>query len=124
MMDGRDGTSVYSRGMSVRSKVSQALSIKSRNNSIVMYGRKTSNRPKPGTVEEAGKDGAMKRIAVQLRQKQEYNRAEKLMLKAIHVKKQITGSEVSEDIAYLYNELAVTYHGNDDFKNAATCIKK
>ncbi len=46
------------------------------------------------------------------------------MLKAIHVKKQITGSEVSEDIAYLYNELAVTYHGNDDFKSAVTCIKK
>jgi len=37
------------------------------------------------------------------------------MIKAISVKKQIIGSEASEDIAYLYNELAVTYHGNDDF---------
>lgn len=46
------------------------------------------------------------------------------MLKAIQVKKQITGSEVSEDIAYLYNELAVTYHGNDDYENAVKCLKK
>ena len=46
------------------------------------------------------------------------------MLKAISVKKQIVGSEVSEDIAYLYNELAVTYHGNDDYEKACTCIKK
>lgn len=55
MMDGRDGGSVYSRGMSVRSKVSQALSIKSKNTSIVMYGRKASSKPKAGLVEEAGK---------------------------------------------------------------------
>ena len=66
----------------------------------------------------------MQRVAVQLRQKQEYGRAEKLMLKAISVKKQIVGSEVSEDIAYLYNELAVTYHGSDDYENASKCIKK
>jgi hypothetical protein len=46
------------------------------------------------------------------------------MIKAISVKKQIIGSEVSEDIAYLYNELAVTYHGNEDFENAAKCVKK
>lgn len=46
------------------------------------------------------------------------------MLKAIQVKKQIVGSEVSEDIAYLYNELAVTYHGNDDLESAAKCVKK
>lgn len=46
------------------------------------------------------------------------------MMKAISVKKQIVGSEVSEEIAYLYNELAVTYHGNDDLENAAKCIKK
>ena len=59
-----------------------------------------------------------------MRQKQEYGRAEKLMMKAISVKKQIVGSEISEDIAYLYNELAVTYHGNDDYENAAKCIKK
>ena len=61
---------------------------------------------------------------MQLRQKQEYGRAEKLMVKAIAVKKQLVGSEVSEDIAYLYNELAVTYHGNDDYENASKCIKK
>ena len=45
-------------------------------------------------------------------------------MKVIHVKKQIVGSEVSEDIAYLYNELGVTYHGNDDLENAAKCIRK
>lgn len=66
----------------------------------------------------------MQRVAVQLRQKQEYGRAEKLMIRAISVKKQIVGSEVSEEIAYLYNELAVTYHGNDDLENAAKCVKK
>ena len=54
----------------------------------------------------------MERIAVQLRAKQEYGRAEKLMLKAIQVKKRITGSESHEEIAYLYNELAVTYYSN------------
>ena len=46
------------------------------------------------------------------------------MLKAIAVKKQILGNEVSADIAYLYKELAVTYHGNDDLENASKCIKK
>ena len=40
------------------------------------------------------------------------------------MKKQIIGSEISEDIAYLYNELAVTYQGNEDLENAAKCIKK
>jgi len=38
LMDGRDGTSVYSRGMSIRSKLSKALSIKSRGTSLVKYG--------------------------------------------------------------------------------------
>ena len=66
----------------------------------------------------------MQRVAVQLRQKQEYNRAEKLLHKAISVKKQLIGSEVSEDIAYLYNELAVTYHANEDLENASKCIRK
>lgn len=46
------------------------------------------------------------------------------MLKAIGVRKNIVGSEVSEDIAYLYNELAVTYYGNDDVENAAKCVRK
>ena len=46
------------------------------------------------------------------------------MQKAIQVKRQILGSEISEDIAYLYNELAVTYQGNDDLENASKCVKK
>ena len=46
------------------------------------------------------------------------------MQKAIQVKRQILGSELSEDIAYLYNELAVTYQGNDDLLNASKCVKK
>ena len=46
------------------------------------------------------------------------------MLKAIHVKKQILKTEVSEDIAYLYNELAITYQGHDDLLNATKCVKK
>lgn len=46
------------------------------------------------------------------------------MLKAIQVKKQIIGSEVSEDIAYLYNELSVTYHGNEDYENSVKCLRK
>jgi len=48
MMDGRDGGSVYSRGMSIRSKLSKALSIKSKGTSLVMYGnrRNTSGVPK------------------------------------------------------------------------------
>ena len=46
------------------------------------------------------------------------------MLKAIHVKKQILGSEISEEISYLYKELSMTYYANDDFENAAKCTKK
>ena len=47
------------------------------------------------------------------------------MLKAIQVKKQLNGgSEASDEIAYLYNELAVTYHSNDDFESAVKCVKK
>ena len=39
-LDGRDGTnSVYSRGMSIHSKLSKALSIKSKGTSIVNYGK-------------------------------------------------------------------------------------
>lgn len=38
-MDGRDGQSVYSRGMSIRSKISKALSIRSKGTSIVNYGK-------------------------------------------------------------------------------------
>lgn len=41
-MDGRDGQSVYSRGMSIKSKLSKALSIKSKGTSIVRYGRKNT----------------------------------------------------------------------------------
>jgi len=40
MMDGRDGsTSVYSRGMSIHSKISKALSIRSKGTSLVNYGK-------------------------------------------------------------------------------------
>lgn len=41
-MDGREGGSVYSRGMSIRSKLSKAISIKSKGTSLVMYGRKNT----------------------------------------------------------------------------------
>ena len=44
LMDGRDGGSVYSRGMSIKSKLSKALSIRSKGTSMVMYGRRTSQR--------------------------------------------------------------------------------
>ena len=111
-MDGRDGQSQMSRGMSIRSKLSKALSIKSKATSLVMYGRRDSAQTSGGAaVAQAANSnaGAMQRIAVQLRQKQECNRAEKLLMKAIGVKKRIKGSEVDEDIAYLYSELAVTY---------------
>ena len=47
-----------------------------------------------------------------------------MMLRAIQVKKQILKTEVNEDIAYLYNELAVTYQGHDDLENATKCVKK
>ena len=46
------------------------------------------------------------------------------MIKAIEVKKHILGSEISEEISYLYNELAMTYYANDDFENASKCTKK
>ena len=122
LMDGRDGGSTYSRGMSIRSGLSRALSIKSRGTSMVRY---SSNNLTTNNQEGlADKAGAMQRIAVQLLQKQEYGRAEKLMLKAISVKKRMLGSEISEDIAYLYNELGVTYHGNSDLENASKCLKK
>ena len=34
------------------------------------------------------------------------------------------GSEVNSDIAYLYSELAVTYHSADNTQKAITCVKK
>ena len=46
------------------------------------------------------------------------------MIKAIQVKKQLTGTEASDDIAYLYNELAMTYYFMEDLENAVTCVKK
>ena len=67
----------------------------------------------------------MQSFAIILRQKQEYSRAEKLLMKAIEVKREINkGSEVNSDIAYLYSELAVTYHSGDDTPKAITCVKK
>ena len=56
----------------------------------------------------------MERVAVKLRAKQEYSRAERLLLKAIQVKKKILNTEINEQVAYLYNELAVTYYSSDD----------
>ena len=46
------------------------------------------------------------------------------MLRAIHAKKAILKTEANEDIAYLYNELAITYQGHDDLENATKCVKK
>ena len=40
------------------------------------------------------------------------------MQTAIKVKKQILGTEVNADIAYMYNELAVTYENSDDLPKA------
>ena len=53
----------------------------------------------------------MQNFAINLRQKHEYTRAKKLLKKAIEVKKDLNkGSEVHAEIAYMYSELAVTYH--------------
>ena len=62
LMDGRDGGSTYSRGMSIRSGLSRALSIKSKGTSLVQYSRKDqTNNNQEGLAEKAG---AMQRIAV------------------------------------------------------------
>ena len=104
--------------MSLSSSISRALSIKTRTASVISYANKG------GKGAEPGKSEAMQRVAVTLRQKQEYTRAERLMLRAIHVKKAILKTEVNEDIAYLYNELAITYQGHDALENATKCVKK
>jgi Tfp pilus assembly protein PilF len=53
----------------------------------------------------------MQNFAINLRQKHEYTRAKQLLKKAIEVKKDLNkGSEVHAEIAYMYSELAVTYH--------------
>ena len=53
----------------------------------------------------------MQNFAINLRQKHEYTRAKQLLQKAIEVKKDLNkGSEVHAEIAYMYSELAVTYH--------------
>ena len=70
---------------------------------------KKGEKGKKGKDTGAGKSEAMQRVAVTLRQKAEFSRAEKLMLRAIQAKKAILKTEASEDIAYLYNELAITY---------------
>jgi hypothetical protein len=52
----------------------------------------------------------LQKIAVSLREKTQYKRAEQLLIKAINLKKPLNkGSEVHLDIAYLYSELALTY---------------
>jgi len=59
-MDGRDGQSVYSRGMSITSKLSKALSIKSKGTSLVMYGQRRSTRLKAdgGAADQAKQEKA------------------------------------------------------------------
>ena len=67
----------------------------------------------------------LQRFAVTLRDKDEYHRAEKLLSKAIQVKKSINkGSEKNEDIAYLYKELAVTLQSAGEITKAMTCVRK
>jgi hypothetical protein len=67
----------------------------------------------------------MQSFAINLRQKHEYSRAKQLLQKAIEVKKDLNkGSEVHADIAYLYSELAVTYHSAENSEKAITCVKK
>ena len=114
-LDGRDGNTTR---MSLTSSLSRALSIKTRTASVVTYGGQKKGKG------ETGKSEAMQRVAVTLRQKQEYARAERLMLRASHAKKTILKTEANEDIAYLYNELAITYQGHDDLENATKCVKK
>ena len=46
-------------------------------------------------------------------------------MKAIQVKRSLNGgSEVHQDIAYLYNELSITYQSTGNTAKAITCIKK
>ena len=60
----------------------------------------------------------MQRFAVTLRLKQ-------LLLKAISVKKALNkGSDFNSDIAYLYNELGVTYYSADEIEKGMTCVRK
>ena len=68
-MDGRDGSSVYSRGMSIRSGLSRALSIKSKGTSLVQYGQRRMSSAAGSESAQAKHDkaGAMQRVAVQLR---------------------------------------------------------
>lgn len=40
------------------------------------------------------------------------------------MQRQILGTEVNADIAYMYNELAVTYENGENIDKAITCIKK
>lgn len=67
--------------MSINSKVSRNLSMKSRNTVLVIHRKSTKRGVDP--TAKVGDNLAMERIAVTLRQKQEYQRAEKLLLKAI-----------------------------------------
>jgi len=67
----------------------------------------------------------LQRIAISLRQKNEYFRAKQLLKKAIEVKRSLNkGSEVNIEIAYLYSELAVTYHSAENTEKAIACLKK
>ena len=119
-LDGRDELS--SAGTSINSRLSRKLSIKTKTSTSIAI-RNKSIAGKDGAKNQ--KDaGAIQRVAVTLRARQEFNMAEKLMLQAIKVKKGILGTEVNADIAYMYSELAVTYENSEDLKNAISCIKK
>lgn len=119
-LDGRD--ELASTGTSINSRLSRKLSIKTKTSTSIAI-RNKSFAGKDGAKNQ--KDaGAIQRVAVTLRARQEFNMAEKLMLQAIKVKKGILGTEVNADIAYMYSELAVTYENSEDLKNAISCIKK
>ena len=75
-LDGR-GDANSSTRLSIKSGLSRTLSIKSRSTTMMMMRRGTQN-----TTKSKGGE-AMQRVAVTLRQKQEYSRAEALLSKAI-----------------------------------------
>lgn len=110
---------------SIKSRMSRGLSIRSRTNISVAYSRKTTQKTNLGASKKFKQDpNQIQRVAVTLRQKQEFSMAERLMLQAIRVQKQILGTEANLDIAYMYSELAVTYESGEKFDRAINCIKR
>lgn len=118
-LDGRD--ELKNGGTSINSRLSRKLSIKTSTRTSISIRRTLT----AGKDDKKNKDaGAIQRVAVTMRARQEFNMAEKLMLQAIKVKKAILGTEVSADIAYMYSELAVTYENGEEVTKAISCIKK